>query len=295
MNTKLLYPFVCFLILILNAACSEINLKDKSPTIRPVTVKVMSYCPENGRSLVNVYGVNLSTQTAEDQILFDTDRDGLADNFELDATYQQEYNISQAAPDTNGDGYSDLVTYSIGYKVDTQQNLSACVQPDLDTDRDGLSDCEEAILGTDYRNPDTDFDGIPDGLELRFGLNPRVHDSELDPDGDGYSNLEEIKNNSMVYVSHVTQKLQHSINYKVEAFINEDNENCYQVEVSNIPLVNVSNGNMIRLMFLERETVIGQGQVNFSRDVTITASRNFPDGHIFEVDEVQNQTLLIVP
>src|SRR5262249_49759925 len=36
-----------------------------------------------------------------------------------------------------------------------------------DTDQDGLTDYQEARLGTDPNNPDTDNDGVPDGVEAR--------------------------------------------------------------------------------------------------------------------------------
>jgi len=42
----------------------------------------------------------------------------------------------------------------------------------LDSDGDGLTDAEEARLGTDPFNPDTDGDGYPDGLEVALGSNP---------------------------------------------------------------------------------------------------------------------------
>ena len=48
--------------------------------------------------------------------------------------------------------------------------------PVLDSDDDGLSDDEEADLGTDPNNPDTDGDGINDGDEVNCGSDP------LDPD-----------------------------------------------------------------------------------------------------------------
>lgn len=42
----------------------------------------------------------------------------------------------------------------------------------LDTDGDGLTDQEEAVMGTDYKNPDTDGDGVDDFWETAFGLDP---------------------------------------------------------------------------------------------------------------------------
>ena len=51
-------------------------------------------------------------------------------------------------------------------------------RPALDLDEDGLTDREEAILGTDYQNPDTDGDTLGDGLEIFESFtDPLVFDS----------------------------------------------------------------------------------------------------------------------
>jgi hypothetical protein len=43
-----------------------------------------------------------------------------------------------------------------------------------DWDSDGLTNAQEAALGTDPRNPDTDGDGVSDYLEYLQGRNPLV-------------------------------------------------------------------------------------------------------------------------
>ena len=58
------------------------------------------------------------------------------------------------------------------------------VLPD-DADRDGLSDDEEADLGTDPEDPDTDGDGVTDGGEVDQGTNPLNVDSDHDGRTDG--------------------------------------------------------------------------------------------------------------
>ncbi len=52
-----------------------------------------------------------------------------------------------------------------------------------DSDGDGLSDADEAELGTNPNVADTDGDGISDGDEVAFGSNPLLRDT----DGDGLS------------------------------------------------------------------------------------------------------------
>src|SRR5699024_1082062 len=63
------------------------------------------------------------------------------------------------------------------------------VAQDVDTDGDGLTDAEEAKLGTDPNNADTDGDGLTDGEEVNeYGTDPL----KADTDGDGLSDGEEV-------------------------------------------------------------------------------------------------------
>jgi len=62
-----------------------------------------------------------------------------------------------------------------------------------DSDRDGLTDEQEEILGTDPDDPDTDDDGLWDGVEVLHGLDPKdENDAGQDVDGDGLTAAEEI-------------------------------------------------------------------------------------------------------
>lgn len=59
--------------------------------------------------------------------------------------------------------------------------------PSPDSDRDGLSDREEALWGTDPNDPDTDGDGVIDGIEVALGtdpLDPNDPPNATDSDGD---------------------------------------------------------------------------------------------------------------
>lgn len=63
----------------------------------------------------------------------------------------------------------------------------------VDTDGDGLSDAEEAILGTNPNLADTDRDRIDDGLEVVSLLDPLdPRDAQLDFDGDRLLNIDEL-------------------------------------------------------------------------------------------------------
>src|SRR5262249_32940800 len=57
----------------------------------------------------------------------------------------------------------------------------------IDSDRDGLSDAEEAQLGTDPHNADTNGDGISDAEAIKLGISA----TNMDMDGDGVSNAAE--------------------------------------------------------------------------------------------------------
>ena len=78
------------------------------------------------------------------------------------------------------------------------ENLRINVDFGYDSDGDGLSDEEEAEIGTDPNNPDTDGDGFSDGEEVRKGtdpLDPNSHPMPTpgDSDGDGLSDEEEAE------------------------------------------------------------------------------------------------------
>lgn len=62
-------------------------------------------------------------------------------------------------------------THSLATISSTAQDIPS---PDPDFDKDGLSDEEESIWGTDWQNPDTDSDGFKDGEEIISGHNPTI-------------------------------------------------------------------------------------------------------------------------
>jgi hypothetical protein len=145
----------------------------------------------------------------------DSDGDGLADFRESADPGSDPYASSRYDADTDHDGISDLVAWSIGQQPNNQDVVTVHSRPppapdlaalgmidglgvvgksELDKDGDGLSDDEELFIGTDERKVDSDSDGLSDYVELRFGLSPlNGNDAALDADGDGFDARSEIE------------------------------------------------------------------------------------------------------
>jgi len=118
---------------------------------------------------------------SDDDILIDTDGDGLSNRMERTQLYYDETEVdwdSNGKPDhfpdwsskdTDGDGLDD------GFEV---LNPEHPTNPLLsDTDGDGLSDLDEVMVhGTDPTDPDSDGDGLKDGYELTMTYERSMED-----------------------------------------------------------------------------------------------------------------------
>ncbi len=111
------------------------------------------YC--TGRSAVGIEGIQVTSTGGE--FALDDLRHGMAGEPVADT----------AVGDTSSTGQDTDV-------VDTGS-------PSPDTDRDGLTDAEELLIGTDPTDDDTDGDGLEDGTEVMLGTDPLMADG----DGDG--------------------------------------------------------------------------------------------------------------
>ncbi len=97
------------------------------------------------------------------------------------------------------DDYTDVNRYKSTYDVNVLVKFTGIIVIDrleittsIDTDRDGLTDDEEVLYGTDVGDPDTDNDEIFDGWEVRYGFNPlNPSDKFVDPDEDDFNNKQE--------------------------------------------------------------------------------------------------------
>lgn len=295
MNSKLFYSFITIIAssvtLLSFQNCAEVNLTPEPQPAKSIDLKVESYCPSPGYSFSEVYAVNLSTYLDNDNIISDTDRDGLSDQYEKDSLNRNTYNISESNDDTSGNGYSDLVMVSLGYSNNSQQSLDYCNSPYQDSDRDLLDDCTEALIGTEINSPDSDKDGLPDGLEFRYGLNPRdSEDSKTDLDQDGLNSLLEVKMNTPIRNTNSAKASLQSTKYNVSQYTNQNGQNCYSIDINNITIADVNNGNQVKILFLETTIIPEQGEVSKIRDISAIISKNIIDRAHIVFKRVNNQT-----
>ena len=94
---------------------------------------------------------------------------------------------------TNASDFSALPPYAMtGLSLDELEIIEN-FELAPDTDGDGLSDLREQLLGTDPSNTDSDGDSLPDGFEFDNALDPlNPADATQDADGDGIDNISEF-------------------------------------------------------------------------------------------------------
>jgi len=187
----------------------------------------------------------------------DSDLDGLADDQE------KIYGTDPLKIDTFGLGISDLVLNQVKGNVPCQ-NLNAlgiCTDtlPALVTnlttgvcngvtgssDPDGLSDCEKMVLNDagGINNPDSNGDLIPDWLELKNGVPFQLGTAPpvTSPGLDGMSIYDKIKfslpaNTPLYQLLNVAPSV-----YTLNMVSTSDVQDCYQLDVSNLPTASSSN------------------------------------------------------
>ncbi len=165
----------------------------------------------------------------------DTDADGLSDKEE------GELGLNALVEDSDGDGFNDKLEHllrTLGMDPMAVNLPPDCADPTLDTDGDGLRDCEEKLLGTDDTLFDTDADGFPDSVEFRVGTNALSNDTLGDADLDGVLNGSEVRAHSDPLSNDAKVRSDLSYRYRtVDLGTNQESRSCYDLRVSNVTLV----------------------------------------------------------
>jgi hypothetical protein len=177
----------------------------------------------------------------------DTDSDGLLDADEL------ALGTNPWVADTDGDGFSDGVeVFAISRGIPLTPNQVAL--PDgggldrgcppeargIDSDCDGLTDCDEQIVGTNGKRVDSDDDGVSDAVEFKLGTQPSSKDLDQDPDTDRLVNRDEltmhtdpltVDSNDLSVIGYRTELVR-------DGGIDAEGRQCYGFQVSNVALAN---------------------------------------------------------
>ena len=203
-----------------------------SATITFIVNSVNDAPVANPDSTTTPYDTNVVISVASN----DTDIDGTINNSTIDldpATAGPQTTFMVAGQGTYTANIDGTVTFDplpgfegnttpINYTIQDNQGATSnlatisvtvgmcATNPSGDCDFDGLTNADEATLGTNPNNPDTDGDGVLDGTEVTDSTNPldfcesiEVHATlaqstaflNADCDGDGLSNELEIGNN----------------------------------------------------------------------------------------------------
>lgn len=189
---------------------------------------------------------NVNARAGSDILEADTDGDGLTD-LEEDAAGTDPFER-----DTDGDGFSDGVEVhfaALGGAFTPNQipladggGLDPGCPPVLrgvDTDCDGLLDCDEQIIGTNSTLTDSDHDGIPDSIEWQLQTQPASPDLEQDPDNDGVSTRQEVRMHTRASTTDVSALSLDGYRYQLRtvAPVDSDGRQCFAWEVDNVLVV----------------------------------------------------------
>jgi hypothetical protein len=226
---------------------SRIHLLDPS---QDYTYSGLGLVQKSKMRLKEIIATNMTSAISSSGLRFaDSDGDGLTDQEEIALGYDPRNMMSQGS-------CSDLVYFRTGGRCFNQCPYSHLV---TDSDLDGLSDCDEGIVGTNPLRLDTDQDGIPDGLEYRLGLSPiDLSDREGDPDGDQVSNKDEALRYTSPFIN--DRDLRHSSFIKVfsKERRTQEGDYCYDIRMEKIP-VYLTLGNektFSSLMALPSENIV---------------------------------------
>jgi hypothetical protein len=188
---------------------------------------------------------NYNIRPGIDLLEVDSDGDGLSDEEEA------LYGTDPTRKDTDQDGLSDFCEVKMSSPghtldpLDPSDSICDVGTTGIDSDNDGMTDCEEYVKGTNRLNPDTDSDGIPDGIEFLMGTNPLASEDTTDTDFDGVLDWMEVQRHTNVMSNDPRIRERNSYVYDIQdaglVLINqgtdmESHVREFQFDISNIDL-----------------------------------------------------------
>jgi hypothetical protein len=159
---------------------------------------------------------NYNVKPGIELVYSDSDGDGLSDDEESD------YGTDPVIRDTDGDGFSDFFEIKVsspGHELnplDSSDSNCDITSVGVDSDHDGLTDCEELVKGTNRLVPDSDLDGIPDGIEFLTGTNPLEVQDTTDTDFDGIVDWLEVQRHTNVSSNDEKIRQRYSYQYDIQ-------------------------------------------------------------------------------
>lgn len=188
---------------------------------------------------------NLSAPPGSPDNQADSDQDGLTDEQE------RMLGTDPLKKDTDGDGFSDGVEVFFSSRGANFDPLGF-VGPDggggdpgcpprlrgVDSDCDGLLDCDEHILSGNADLIDTDSDGIPDAIEWQHHTSNATNDLQEDPDNDFLVNRQELKLHMDPLSPDVQSLSTNGYRYFIQAKgpPDETGKQCFTFKVENVLL-----------------------------------------------------------
>ena len=154
---------------------------------------------------------------------FDEDEDG-----ECDCPDSEP---GSCCEDEDADGLCDCIDADGDGRCDPENYM--------DSDGDGLFDCEERYTGTNRSGADSDGDGLMDFLEIRFGTSPDINDIADDSDWDSVDNGEEVRTATDPAYSSTEGRSDMAYRYTVTEASMKGSSTCYGFDVENITLTEV--------------------------------------------------------
>ncbi len=196
---------------------------------------------KTGFSLGTVVVSNLSSAPSTGEV--DSDADGLTD------AQEQTLGTNPDQRDSDGDGFSDGVERWVALGKDKDPTrlfrlMEGCQSPGVDSDCDGLSDCDERVLASNPSRADSDDDGLPDAVEFQHATRPELADNLTDFDVDGIPNGDEVRQHTDPWKMDPS-KPESAYQYSIEP---SAAAGCFRVRVENVRVPATRSGKSALLL-----------------------------------------------